>query len=539
MKKTFKRLAAMLLVLAMVLTMLAGCGEQSSNTPSGGETNVASDTLTWLLPTDIFSLDPAQSYDETTNIVNLQMYEGLLAYDRNINLECDLLESWEIVDPLTYVYNVKPGITFSDGNPMTMDDVLFSVQRHMDPEVGSLLNWMFASVDYMEQTGDWQFTVHLTAPDATWQYTFATTGGVIIEKAAYEKDGSFIGTGAYKLDSWQSGTQVVLSRNEYYTSHDQDIFFNKIVFNVIEEDTTRVEALISGQADVTMNPPLDMLDQLEAADNLNVNMFETFGEDYIDFNLKRAPFNDVNVRRAVCAAIDLKEIHDGLLEGVAAESTGLPFGPAMYGQLGKKSDWETYAASYNKYPANIEKAKEYLAASAYPNGFDCSLVVGVASYKNSMALYIQSVLAQIGINMKINKVTDYETYDLQGGHIWDDVNQCPDFDMAMFTWYADYPDIAGQIIPLAVSTNVGVDGNNAAGYESAVVDELLAKQLALTDGAERAEVLRQALDVMEEDIPMLTLCYPLMGAITNKSITQAEFNACYIWDISIKDWARQ
>ena len=86
------------------------------------------------------------------------------------------------------VINLKAvdDVTFSDGTPMTMDDVLFSVKRYQDPDLASYLLWMYDSVESIEQTGDWQFTVKLKQPDALWKHTFATTAGMIHSKAYVE-----------------------------------------------------------------------------------------------------------------------------------------------------------------------------------------------------------------------------------------------------------------------------------------------------------------------------------------------------------------
>lgn len=551
MKHSFKRASALVMAAAMIFVLaLTGCGGSSgSNEPSdstnsaqsGGSAAAAGgkddDTLTWILTSDISSLDPSQAYDEVTNMCVNQITEGILNYGTDLSLVTNLAESWEIVDPTTYVYNMRSDIKFSDGKPMTMEDVLWSVERHRDPEVGSLLNWMFASVESVEQTGDWQMTVKLAYADATWQYTFATTAGHIIEKAAYEADGSIVGTGAYRLGNWASGSQIVLERNEYFSTASDPIYFNKIVYNIIPEDTTRVEALVSGQADFALNPPYDMLDQLHAAEGVEVNMFETFGEDFLSMNTGRAPFNDANVRKAVASAIDLNAIYEGLLQGTAAGSTGLPFGPALYGE--EKSEWESYASTYNKYPADMEAAKAYLAASGYPDGFECELVVNESSIKNSIAAYIQSVLSELGIKVSINKMTDVETFAIQNGSVWDAANNTYDYDMAILTWYADYPDVAGSLVPLYLSSNAAPGGCNSSAYRNAQVDELLKKQLTLTDSAERSEIMRQALDIIGEDVPMVILSYPLQGALQSSELNDFGVNACYTWNIYARNMKRQ
>ena len=150
-----KRMLSALLTVSLAAGLLASTA--TVNAEEGGN-----DTLNVGIYSDIISLDSAFAYDFTTNPVVEQITESLLYYDENDELQPYLCESWEEVDPTTYVYNVRDDVTFSDGTPMTMDDVLFSVQRYEDPDLASYLLWMYDSVESIEQTGDWQFTVKLT-----------------------------------------------------------------------------------------------------------------------------------------------------------------------------------------------------------------------------------------------------------------------------------------------------------------------------------------------------------------------------------------
>ena len=188
-------------VLFAAVITASGCGSADPTTTditsADGEsatiaatTGGTADTITWILTSDINSMDPTQAYDDVTNMVVNQVTEGILNFDSENKLVTNIAKSWECVDSTTYVYIIRDDVTFSDGSPLTMDDVLFSIERNRDPQVASLVGWMYDSVDTIEQTGDWELTVKLAKPDATWQYVFATTAGHIIEKAAFESDGS-------------------------------------------------------------------------------------------------------------------------------------------------------------------------------------------------------------------------------------------------------------------------------------------------------------------------------------------------------------
>ena len=251
MRKTVQKTLALVLTLALCV-FAAGCGGSSSNNnaqPAATANNTASEpaaaehdgVFNWGLMTDIVSLDPIYAYDTMTNAVVNNITEGLLYMDEDNALQCQLLSDWEVVDDLTYVYHVRDDVNFSDGNPMTMEDVLFSLNRHIDSD--SFVGWMYDNVESIEQTGDWEFTVHLSVPDALWQYTFGTTAGHIIEKAYYEEHaddfgtatGGIIGTGPYVLDHWANGSEIVLTANENYWDGGFHFDFNKLVFSVIVE----------------------------------------------------------------------------------------------------------------------------------------------------------------------------------------------------------------------------------------------------------------------------------------------------------------
>ena len=527
-----KKLVALLLACALILSF--GAIGSVSAAEAG-----SSDTLTWVLIGDITGLDPTQSYDDITNMVTNQLYQGILTYDTSVdsNLTPDIAESWEIVDELTYVYNIKPDLLFSDGAPITMEDILWNLDRQMDPANASLVGWMFDCVESIEQTGDWQFTVKLSYPDATFQYVLGTSAGYIMEKAPWEADGTVIASGPYAMESRVTGSNIILTKNENYFNADS-VYFDRIVFNVIGEDTTRVEALSTGQADFSTNPPFDMLEQLKADPNVAVTMFDTFGVDFVAMNTQRAPFDDVNVRRAVASAIDVNTIYDALLVDICGPSSGLPFNASLYASIGDPAEWTAYAEAYKEYVYDVEQAKAYLAESAYPDGFTCSLVVPESSVLNSEALFIQATLAEIGINVEINKIPQNDVYAIQMGTTWDAENDCRDFDMGFFTWYADFPDAAGTLVPNYLSSNAAPGGCNVSGYSNERVDELLMEQTTKTTAADRMPLCMEALDIIAEEVPVVIIDYPRQGALQNISLSEVPLNASYMWNLSAAGFGR-
>lgn len=529
------------LIMAACVVMTAGCGgNASTQTAESTDTQTVSsiadrDTLNIVLADEIVSLDPAYSYDNLTNQVVNQITQGLLYFDYSGQLQPQLCSSWEAVDSTTYVYQIRDDVCFSDGSPMTMEDVLFSLNRHMDEDVASYLAWMYANVDSIEQTGDWEITVHLSVPDAAWQYAFATTAGHIISKEYYEANAEqfgqpgvgVIGTGPYVLDSWTTGSEIKLTYNENYWDKENVPQFKNIDFKIITDANTQATTLASGQADYMFDPPTEMLDTIREAENMSVTEVDGWTVLWMAMNCQSAPFSDVNVRKAVAYALDKDSLYEGVLtENGSYAKNGMPFSSALYGS--ESESWTAYAETAVDEKNDIEKAKEYLAQSAYPDGFECSLYINQDSIYNSIAVYVQSALSQIGIDVTIETKSGDEMSNIQFG-------STRDYDLAIVRWTADYPDVSGQLYPLFHSSNIAEGGGNTSCYSNPEVDALLEAEVASIDMKERTELMQQALTIIANDTPMIGFDYPYKRVAMNSELTGFEANASITWNFFAKD----
>lgn len=529
------------LIMAACVVMTAGCGgNASTQTAESTDTQTVSsiadrDTLNIVLADEIVSLDPAYSYDNLTNQVVNQITQGLLYFDYSGQLQPQLCSSWEAVDSTTYVYQIRDDVCFSDGSPMTMEDVLFSLNRHMDEDVASYLAWMYANVDSIEQTGDWEITVHLSVPDAAWQYAFATTAGHIISKEYYEENAEqfgqpgvgVIGTGPYVLDSWTTGSEIKLTYNENYWDKENVPQFKNIDFKIITDANTQATTLASGQADYMFDPPTEMLDTIREAENMNVTEVDGWTVLWMAMNCQSGPFSDVNVRKAVAYALDKDSLYEGVLtENGSYAKNGMPFSSALYGS--ESESWTAYAETAVDEKNDIEKAKEYLAQSAYPDGFECSLYINQDSIYNSIAVYVQSALSQIGIDVTIETKSGDEMSNIQFG-------STRDYDLAIVRWTADYPDVSGQLYPLFHSSNIAEGGGNTSCYSNPEVDALLEAEVASIDMKERTELMQQALTIIANDTPMIGFDYPYKRVAMNSELTGFEANASITWNFFAKD----
>ena len=540
-----KKILTIALSMLLVVGLLAGCGGGGSSSggggnSGGGEAYETPTTFTVGLQGDPVSLDPAFAYDWVANPVVNHVSETLLTFDENNELECLLCESWEAVDDTTYVYNVRSDVTWSTGEPMTMEDVMFSLERTMDPEFGSYLQWMYAPVESIEQTGDWQFTVKLTAPNANWQYVLGTTAGSIINKAQFEElgeafgtaNGMPIGTGAYQYVKWSMGQEVVLEKNpNYWDAANHPVQMENIVYKLIAEDTTRVTGCLNGDIDFTVYTPADMVDKINATDFLTVDEVESFGVCCLNFNCQKAPFDDVRVRQAVAYAINLDEIQENIIKSAGTEGKVMPNSLALC-VLGTEK-FEDFANGANNYDYDVEKAKALLKEAGYEDGFEVNLVINEVSIRYDIALAIQNYLAEVGITVTVDQLSDDEHQNVGFGYILDTDGKRK-YDMLIGGWEADYPDINGNFEPLYASYNID-QGANYSAYINDEVDDLCIKCNASLDNDERVDLLIKAMGIANEEMPRYNLYYPVRQITRNVHFGGFIINESWVWNLYFKD----
>lgn len=533
MKKHLKVLAVLMIFALITTLLLSGFNYASS------KKNTKDVTLSYGITSDIVSLDPAFAYDSNTAPVVDQITEGLLAYDYNNKLVPKLAKDWKIVDSKTYVYNIKNNIKFSDGTPLTTADVLFSLNRTMAPATASSEGWMYANVASITQSGPWQITVKLKKADATFKYVFATTGGHIISKKYFDAhkdkfgkpDGGVMGTGPYVFKKWVTGSEIDLEKNNNYWDNPNKIQVNKIAFKIIPEPSTLLRAVKTGQVDVTMLSS-DNIDQAKTFSNVNVIMNEGYQATEISFNNSRAPFNDVNVRRAVSCAIDAASINKKITK-YDVLANALPFGTKIASF--NTDTWVKFGKTAPYYKYNMSQAKQLLSKSKYPKGFNCDIVVSSGSSDtNTIALVLQQSLKELNINLTIKKYpfNDFISY-AYGSKV--DKDKKRDYDIIAWNWLSDWPDPAGYMIPLYSSANIGQGGANYAAYSNPEVDKLLEEQNQLLDNTKRTELLLKAISIANSDAAYAVISYPKDVFTINKKFTY-KISASWFYNFGIKDF---
>ena len=259
-------------------------------------------------------------------------------------------------------------------------------------------------------------------------------------------------------------------------------------------------ALKNGEIDYSPAPPPDLLGELIAAPSLKVSNYPGRAITFVAFNTDRGPTSDVNVRRAIYSATDIDEFVVNAVGDLGSVPTGIPNSPALYGE--HPDQWQKFSDNAAKYPYDLEKAKEYLAQSAYPNGFTANIVVNQNPRYNDIGLYLQENLKPLGINIEILKVTGEEHDAYYFGNVIDAGGK-RDYDLLVGSWWPNN-DVGGIVEPLYQSGN----SSNVAAYSNAAVDALIGEEMVTLDETARNAKIFEALNIILPDAPYIYALHP-------------------------------
>lgn len=486
-------------------------------------------TLTVALQTDIVSLDPAFAYDFSTMPVVCQITEGLLRFDQNSRLVPNLAEKWEMKDARTYLYTIRKDVRFHDGTPMTSDDVVFSLKRIMDEQTGSYLAWMYRNVESIEKIAEWTVQVKLKQPDALWKFVPATTAGHVISKKHFLRhqgnignaENGVVGTGPFRFAKWETGSEIVLKRNANYWNQEGGPYLDEVIFRVVPDKEAHVTAVKSGHVKATFSLPVDVMPEIERLDNVTVQQTEGFVSDFIAFNTKRKPFDEIQVRKAFSYAFDHDRYLEEIVKSYGIPAKNVPIHSNMWTY--EKHGWESYYRNLPRYVNNLEKAKEYLAHSSVSNGFSAKILTDNTPINLNAALALKAAVKPLGIELKIEKVTRAElTQRSLGG--------TRDYDIIVHHWGADMPDPLGSLLPLFHSDYVGSGGANYANYQNPNVDWLISEASSQTSEVKRAKQILYALTIIALDSPWIVLDHPKQILVMNRELEGYTISPLWYWD---------
>jgi len=257
------------------------------------------------------------------------VFDSLTEVAADGSLKGELAESWESDDAITWVFNLRQGVTFHNGKSFGADDVIESLQMHVGEDSKSAAKPIVENVAEMNKLGDYQVELVLNAANADFPYLMSDYHLLMYPAGQIDEAiQNGIGTGLYEAQSFDPGVRMVATRVADHYKGDSAGFFDEIEFIAINDNTARMNALLTGQVDAINRIDFKTESLLRA--NPNVRIQEVTGNQHYTFPMltNNAPYNDVNVRKALKYGINRQEMVDKILLGHGQVANDSPVGPA-------------------------------------------------------------------------------------------------------------------------------------------------------------------------------------------------------------------
>jgi peptide/nickel transport system substrate-binding protein len=470
-------------------SLLAACSsDTNSGSGSGPVTLKKGGTLLAGVPTDPDSLDPQKSSLATAAEIYAGIFSRLVDLQSGGKVAPSLATSWTTPDDKTYVFDLRQGVTFHNGDPLTPEDVVFTFDRMISKSFGSTYASDFAAVSGIEKTGPNQVTFHLRQPFAPFLANLANRGHVLSEKAVKAGDPrrNPVGTGPFKFDGWTQGQTVKLARNPHYflANHPH---LDGVEFRYRPIDQSRVLALQSGQLQWADGLPPQSISSAKSTSGLKVlSSSETGKPEFLFFNLKSGPLKNKALRQAIAWGIDRKEIAKAGFFGTVEPGSQ---------EFGSSSAWfDKDSDPYSTGP-NPDMVRSKLAEAGFPNGGVTIRILAETSRPDAprTAQLIQQQLKPYGIKIEI------ETVEVS---VWVNRLFAGEFEITQaFQEQLVDPD---NYWTLFWTTNAS---QNVTGYSNPAFDELVTQAANTVEVGPRKEIYARARKTILEDAALFFTIY--------------------------------
>ena len=475
------------------LLILFGCAREKR----------AGDTLYLRLLADLTTLDPALIVDVAGGSVGCKLFNGLVRYDREMNIIPDLATRWEISpDNRSYTFYLREGVRFANGGSLTAWDVKYSFQRVLAKETRSPRTWVLdriigakgfmngeaEEVEGIKVPDDYTLCLTLREPFAPFLGFLAMPAGYIVSKEEVKRWGEefgrhAIGTGPFRLSEWRHGERIVLTRNEDYFDALPKV--KKICYRIIPEDLTAIAEFESGNIDLISIPSAEFERFLNNPE-YNPYILSEAGLNvyYLGLNCEKEPFNRMAVRQAINYAIDKQSILDTILKDRGILSCG-PIPPSLPG----------HNQGLEPYPYDPVRAKELLLKAGFKDGFEMTIYQKESKEAQNLTEVFQAQLKQVGIRVKIVQ-REWSAFK-------EAINK-GEPDSFYLAWIADYPDAENFLAPLFHSKNLGPGGNRAR-FKDEEIDRLIQEAEGTVDDKKRIRLYNEIEGIIRERAPWVFL----------------------------------
>lgn len=555
-----KKVISLMLAACMVMGMTA-CGSSASTTDSqpaadgttsetqAATTDAAAQTtestgdkeLAVQIGPDPETIDPALNSAVDGGNMLLHAYECLLIVSEDGTLQPGQAESYEVSeDGLTWTFHLRDGLKWSDGSDLTANDFVYSWKRVCNPEVaapyaetvlGMVKGYDEAIDGNLDALGvsapdDSTLVVELANPCSYFGSLAAFATLSPVQEATIEANGeawatapeTYVSNGPFYMTEWVPGSHITFSKNPYYWNADA-IKLDRLKFVLMEDSNAAYSAYQTGEVLMIKDVPTEEIPSLTGTDDFYVDPI--IGTYYISLNIQKAPFDDVNVRKALSLAIDREYVASTLMQGTYT-AAGNFMGPGWMDTDGTEfmsnaNGGKPYIDTAN-FEANLEEAKQLLADAGYPDGEGfptISYTTNDAGYHKVVAEYLQQAWAELGIDLQVN-IVEWSSFT--------PMRRSGDFEVARNGWVGDYSD-PSNMLELFYTTN----GNNDGKFSNADFDAAIDTSRSTLDAAERSTALHTAEDILMDQAGCIPLAYYNDFWLQSSKITGAWHSAYGYW----------
>jgi len=449
------------------------------------QTNAA--TLRVGVAADAVTADPIASSDNPSIWMELLIYDQLVRPSKDgASLEPGLAESWSVSpDGLQYTFKLRPDARFSNGRPVTANDVVFSLRR----AAGEKSEWgrFFRPITGYQIVDDHTVVMKLDTPFTPMLNNLAMFSASVLPADLVEAQGDKffeapVGSGPFVLKTWHRGQEQVLERNPHYWEKGKPALDGAVI-EALPEDNARVLKLKTGELDAIVDIPFNQVDILKSDPNVSVAVAPAFRTDVVQLNTTKKPFDDVRVRQALNYAVDKAALVKGVLRGNATVSNS-PLPIMKY-----------HNAELQPYAYDPAKAKTLLKEAGYGEGFKTSLLVrGGDATSRQVGAYLQAALKKIGVDVALQNIEGSTQFS---------TTKSGNYEMSLATSTSDTID-PDQLTGFLV---VNPERANAfhTQWKNERVNDLYAQERKTAEGEERGKMFKEIEALSKDGAPYILL----------------------------------
>ncbi len=451
---------------------------------------VVAETMTIATPSDALTLDPIMLSETPTISVQMNIFEGLVHLDENLDVQPGLASSWEVENDTTWLFHLRKGVKFHNGDNFDAEDVKFSIERAQN-HPKSQFKSPVGQVESVEIRDDYTVAIKTTFP---YPILPRKIGRILICSKDYVEANSdqhlqnnAVGTGPYQVSSWEKDEEMVLTFYEDYWGEKPEV--DKAILKPISNPATRVSSFLSGEVDILLDLPVQDVERVEEAEGVKVVTRPGMRLIFLGFDTQEGPFSKLKVRKAVYHAVNEDAIVEHVMNGHAYKA-GQFYPDTIFG----------YNPDIKRVPYDPEKAKQLLAEAGYPDGFTIQFDSSNDRYMNDgqIAQAVAIQLARVGINVELNVQT-------KSAHFDKILSRNTDF--YLLGWTNSNGDGIQFLDGLLHSPEDSYGRFNLGNYSNEEVDKLIEEAARTLDDEKRSEIMQEAVRIGMEEVAYLPLHY--------------------------------